>query len=270
MACKEFLIRTARFSANCIRFGHGGKTLILISGLNVRDTKGKSAALGIAYAYRCFAKDYTVYIFERREELPEHFSVKEIAEDIADCMTELQLTHADVFGVSQGGMIAQYLALDHPELVDRMVLGVTASRPNDTMKEVIGRWCDLASAGKLTDVMTDYFYSTYSDAYLKKYATLIPLLIKGIKPMPVSRFVTLAEACLTCDTYERLSELRCPVLVLGGGKDRVVTPEATVEMAEKLGCVPVLYEEYGHSAYEEAPDFNSRVLAFLSEPDNRT
>lgn len=267
MPCKEFLIRTSRFTANCIRFGKGSKTLILIAGLNVRDAKGKIAALGVAYQYRCFAKDYTVYIFDRREELPEHFSVEEIAEDIADCMAALKLDRADVFGVSQGGMIAQYLALDHPELVDKLVLGVTASRSNATLQAVIGRWCSMARAGSIRGVMKDYFYTTYSEAYLKKNAPLIPILIRSIKPMPSARFLTLAEACLTSSTYERLPELRCPVLVLGGGKDQVVTPAATIEIAEKLGCEPVMYEQYGHSAYEEVPDFNRRVMAFLQNQE---
>lgn len=264
MPCKEFVIRTAHFSANCIRFGKGRRTLVLISGLNVRDAKGKMAALGVADAYRCFAKEYTVYVFDRREALPEHFSVAEIAEDIAACMAELKLKRADVFGVSQGGMIAQYLALEHPELVEKLVLGVTSSRPNETLENVIGRWCSMARTGKIRDVMKDYFYSTYSDAYLKKYAFMIPLLVRMVKPMPASRFLTLAEACLTCRTYDRLPELRCPVLVLGGGEDKVVTPEATLEIAAQLGCEPVIYEGYGHSAYEEAPDFNRRVMAFLN------
>lgn len=263
MGCREFKIYTPRFTANCIRFGKGPKTLIMISGLNVTDVKGKIAALGVANAYRCFAKDYTVYVLDRREELPQHFSVEEIAEDIADSMAVLKVTHADVFGVSQGGMIAQYLALNHPDLVDKLVLGVTASRPNGTLQTVIDRWCDMAKAGNIRAVIKDYFYSTYSDAYLKKYAAMIPLLIRVIKPMPASRFLTLAEACLTCNTYERLPELRCPVLVLGGGKDKVVTPEATSEIADRLGCEPVMYGEYGHSAYEEATDFNKKVMEFL-------
>lgn len=266
LSCREFKIHTADFDANCIRFGKGPGTLVLISGLNVRDAKGKLVALGVAYAYRCFSKDYTVYVFDRREALPEHFSVEQIAEDTARCMAALKLKRADVFGVSQGGMVAQYLALNHPELVNRLVLGVTASRPNATLRTVIGRWCDMARAGNLRGVMKDYFYSTYSDAYMKKHALILPLLLKMLKPMPAARFLTLAEACLTCSTYERLQELSCPVLVLGGGTDKVVTPEATLEIAERLVCEHIMYDKYGHSAYEEAPDFNRKVMDFLIKP----
>ena len=81
--------------------------------------------------------------------------------------------------------------------------------------------------------------------------------------MPAERFEKLAKACLTCETYDRLEEIRCPVLVLGGGKDRVVTGEASVEIAKKLNCEYYIYEDMGHEAYNEAKDFNKRIYAFF-------
>lgn len=71
--------------------------------------------------------------------------------------------------------------------------------------------------------------------------------------------------CLTCNTYERLTELKCPVLVLGGREDKIVTGEASEEMAEKLGCEIHMYEALGHAAYEEAADFNTRIMEFLKK-----
>lgn len=83
------------------------------------------------------------------------------------------------------------------------------------------------------------------------------------KMLPPERLLPLTRACLTCDTCDRLTEIRCPVLVLGGGKDRVVSGEASREIAEKLQCECYMYEELSHEAYNEAPDFNRRVLEFL-------
>ena len=54
-----------------------------------------------------------------------------------------------------------------------------------------------------------------------------------------------------------------PVFVIGGKHDLVLTGEASEEIAEKLGCACYMYEDLGHSAYEEAPDFNRRVLEFF-------
>ena len=76
--------------------------------------------------------------------------------------------------------------------------------------------------------------------------------------------MTLAKACLTCSTYDRLEEIKCPCLVLGGKQDQIVTAEASMELAEKLKCEIYMYEAYGHGAYEEAKDFHDRLLAFLN------
>ena len=49
---------------NYITFGKGEKPLILIQGLSTRSIKG--AAFSVAYMYRMFARDYKVYLFDRR------------------------------------------------------------------------------------------------------------------------------------------------------------------------------------------------------------
>ena len=91
----------------------------------------------------------------------------------------------------------------------------------------------------------------------------LPLLTAIQKPTDVQRFVILANSCLTCNTYDVLNEIKCPVLVIGGQKDKIVGGEASIEIAEKLGCKIHMYDELGHAAYEEANDFNSIVYEFL-------
>ena len=94
---------------------------------------------------------------------------------------------------------------------------------------------------------------------------LIPIMIKMSKKVDMNRFIILAKSCLTCDTYENLNKIKCPVLVLGGKQDKVVTGEASEEIAEKLGCEIYMYEELGHAVYEEAKDFNKRIYRFLQK-----
>ena len=103
----------------------------------------------------------------------------------------------------------------------------------------------------------------FSEKYLKKYKVFIPLSIKTQKFMPAERFEKLAKACLTCETYDRLEEIRCPVLVLGGGKDKVVSREASIEIVDKLGCEYYIYEDLSHEEYNEAKDFNKRIYDFF-------
>lgn len=242
-------------------FGKGNKTMVIIPGLSLKDVKGAGA--GLAYMYRKFAKEYTVYVFDRKEDIPEGYTVKEIADDVADGMKLLGLREAYVFGVSQGGMVAQYLALNYPGLVWKLVLAVTLSRNNETVIRVIEHWIEQFKQGKYTEFVEDMLRNMYSEAYIKKYSWMFPVLIRFSVPKNIPRFVNLAKACQTCDTYDRLTEITCPVLVLGGSKDKVTTGEASVEIAEKLGCQIHMYEDLGHSAYEEAPDFNDRIYDFF-------
>ena len=213
--------------------------------------------------YRIFSKEYRVYVFDRKEAIPENYSVREIAEDTASAMKTLELSKAYVLGVSQGGMVAQYLAIDFPELVEKLVLGVALSRQNETVKNAVEAWIQYAQNKEMESFVKDMLLKMYSPGYLRRYRMLIPIMTEMSKKADLNRFVILAKACFTCDTYEELHKITCPVLVLGGKQDKVVTGEASVEIAEKLGCEIYMYEKLGHAAYEEAKDFNKRIYVFL-------
>ena len=244
-----------------ITFGSGVRPLVMIQGLNTRGIRG--ATWSLAYMYRMFAKDFRVYLFDRRAIVPDGITVRDIAEDIAKAMDALSISHADVLGVSQGGMIAQYLAIDRPDLVRKMVLAVTLSRNNDTVTQVVQSWIGMAEQGAMGQLISDMAQKMYSPAYVKRYRPFLPLLTLLQKPTDVPRFAILAKACLTCQTYDLLDQIRCPVLVLGGQQDAVVTGATSQEIAEKLGCPIHIYEDLGHAAYEEAKDFQQRIYDFF-------
>lgn len=260
---KEGKISIPSGNLNYISFGKGQKNLVIIQGLNVRDIKGAGASL--ALMYKMFAKDYRVWFFDRRSIVKDGLTNWDLAEDIYFAMKALQIDSADVFGVSQGGMIALALTLEHPGCVRKLVLGVTSSRANETIKKVVGRWINCARNKDHVTINKDTFSLMYTEKYLKKYKPFMPLLVRMIKPKDFGRFAILASGILDFDCYDRLNEIKCPVLVLGGVRDKITTGDASVEIAEKLNCKIHMYPEYGHAAYEEAKDFNNRVYAFLLE-----
>lgn len=258
---KKITLNIDGTSLDCVRFGIGAKTLVMLPGLSFQ--RVKSAAYSLSYMYRIFAKEYTVYVFDKKDVIPEGYTIRDISDDIASAMEQLRIESADIFGVSQGGMIAQYLAIDHPRLVKKAVLAVTTSRVNETTERVISDWIRMAEQKDYSTFVVDMFEKTYSEAYLRKYRRLFPLISRIGKPKDFSRFIALAKSCLTCDCYEELYKISCPVFVIGGKQDAVVTGGASEEIAEKLGCEIYMYENLGHAAYDEAADFNERVYRFL-------
>jgi pimeloyl-ACP methyl ester carboxylesterase len=80
------------------------------------------------------------------------------------------------------------------------------------------------------------------------------------KPKDFGRFLIQAGACLTHNTCH----IECPTLVIGGRKDQIVGTEAAKEMADRIhGSGLLIYDEFGHVAYEEGKDFNRQVADFM-------
>lgn len=249
-----------------ISFGNGSKYLIMIPGLGDGLKTVKGLALPFSVMYKCFTEEYTVFSFSRKNRLEEGHSTKDMAAGIAKAMELLDIPKADVLGVSQGGMISQYLAIDFPEKVNKLVLAVTISKPNDTVKSVVGSWIEMANAGDYKSIFIDTAEKSYSEKYLQKTRRMLPLISILGKPKDFGRFIIMAKACITHNSYDELEKIKCPTLIIGGKCDKIVTGKASEEIAEKIsGSEIFMYDDLGHSAYEEAKDFNSRVLDFLNK-----
>lgn len=251
---------------NYCAFGRGAKTLVLLPGLGDGLRSMKGMAIPAAVLYRKFAKAYRVLVFSRKEELPQGCTTRDMAEDVRRCLGRLGVNKACVVGVSMGGMIAQHLAADHPELVEKLVLVSTSARPNPTLEDTISDWADMARRGDHRALMVDNGNRIYSHGYLKKYGWMFPIAARFTKPRSYERFLIMAQACLTHDAYGRLDKIKAPTLVVGGEQDKTLSGAASYEMAARIpGCRIKMYEQYGHGIYDEAEDFQQLVLDFLGE-----
>lgn len=251
---------------NYVSFGRGTDILIMIPGLGDGLTTVKGMAIPLAITYRMYAKDYKVYIFSRKNNLKEGYSTRDMANDQAKAMKILGIKKAKVLGISQGGMIAQYLAIDYPDLVEKLVLAVTLSKQNEMTQDVVGNWISMAEQEKYKDLMIDTAEKSYSEGYLKKYRFFYSLLGIVGKPKDFHRFLIQAKSCTHHNTYAELDKILCPTLVIAGECDKIVGVHASKELADKIKmCELFIYKGLGHAAYEEAEDFNSRVLHFFSK-----
>lgn len=260
----EEVIRTENFTCRFIAFGKGTEPMVLIPGLSMKSLK--TSARSVAASNRVFTDRYRVYVFDSREDLPPGFTVEDMAKDLALCMKALGLSGADILGISQGGMIAQYLALSHPELVRKLVLAVTLGRINEALSSLCDRWTDFIRGENYEALSEDVLSSMYTEEFRERFGWLISAeSIRDTLTDP-ERFIIQTRACLSCDVLDHLDRIKCPVFVIGSRRDRVVTGEASLILSEKLGCPVYMYEDCGHAVYEEkARDFTRRVLSFFEE-----
>ena len=249
-----------------IRFGRGAKTLVMLPGLGDGLATVKGTALPMAVMYRAFAKDYTVYMFSRRNTLPADCTTRDMANDLKTAMDLLDIPKADLLGVSMGGMIAQHFAADYPHMVDKLVLVVTCAQPNPVLTESVQEWIFLAQQGDHTALMVSNLRRMYSQAYFRKNRWMIPFVGRLTKPKSYSRFLIQANACLHHYAADRLSQISAATLVIGGGQDRALGADASRQIASAIPhALLKIYPEWGHALYEEAPDFHQTVLNFLQK-----
>lgn len=245
-------------------FGKGEKNLIMIPGLGEGLMTFKGLATPFSIMYKMFAKKYKIYIFSRRNEMPDGFSTKDMAEDIVKSMNILGIENAHVIGVSQGGMIAQYIAINHPEKVNKLVLVVTTARKNQLMIECVDKWIGLAENKDFEAIMLDTAERSYVGKYLEKTKKLSEAMGPLGKNATFERFIIQAKACLAHNSFDELHKIKNPTLIIGAGQDLVLGIEGSKELSKKITNSELyIYEEYSHGVYEQAKDFNDRVFNYL-------
>lgn len=258
-------IHSANFSMDYFHFGHGEKTLVILPGLSVQSVMG--AADAIAEAYRPIEDKFTVYVFDRRSDLPAAYSVREMARDTAEAFRALGLKQVCLFGASQGGMIALVLAIEYPELVGKMVLGSTSAHVQEVQYRVPEEWIRLAKAGDRAGLYLAFGREIYPSAVFEQYKDALLAAAGTVTDRDLERFVILAEGMKDFDVVKDLDRIQCPVLAIGVFEDGVLDSDATMEIAEKLDVNPnfrlYMYTGYGHAAFDTAPDYKQRILRFF-------
>lgn len=263
---KNSSIKIENTEMDYIVFGKGTKPLIMIPGLGEGLKTVKGTAVPFALMYRAVAKKYRVYVFSRRNVLPQGFTTRDMADDLYYAMQQLGIEKAMVLGVSLGGMIVEQLVIHHPEVVEKLILTVTIARQNSTVQQMIGKWMEFAKEGKYKEIMIDTAENSYTERYLGKSRWMYGLLGNVGKPKSFERFLVMAEAGMKHDVYEELEKIICPTLVIGGRQDKIVSGSSSEELATRIpNCELYIYEEYGHGLYEEAKDFVPRVLEFFGK-----
>ena len=259
-------VETDSFSMDYVRFGHGEKTLVILPGLSVQSVMGSADA--IAEAYELFTEDYTVYLFDRRKELPDAYSVYDMARDTAEAIQALGLESVSLMGVSQGGMMAMDIAIRNPELVDKLVLGSASARVTEEQYETMDAWAQLARDGDAEGLYLAFGEALYPEEMFKESREMLIEAAKTVTDGELERFILLSEAAQGFDVSDELEQISCPVLLIGSLDDRVLGADATAQIAERLEGKSdfelYMYDGYGHAAYDTAPDYKERVLGFLT------
>jgi len=252
-------------SMDYVTFGKGKKSLVIIPGLGdgLQTVKGKAKLFSLSY--RLLAKRYKIYVFSRINELRQGYTTRDMAADVAEAMETLNLDTAYVMGISQGGMIAQWLAVDFPERVKRLILTVTTAKPTQLARERIEHWQNLSQSGNFKHLMLDIAKHSYTQKSYQKWRLLYNIMGRLGRIKDGKRITIQSQSCLTHDSLEVLKEIQCPTLILGALEDDVIGVKGSKELAKAIsGCQLLILKHSGHALYEENKAFQEAVCEFLN------
>lgn len=246
-----------------VTFGKGDKNLIIITGLSLQRLNDLSNLAIYALFYQ-YAKEYKVFIFDRKDHIEEGMTIEDMADDLYHSLEALHIDNASVIGISQGGMIAQLFAIKYPQKVKKLVLALTLSRNNTISRETIVGWIEMAENGDMAKLNKDFMSKTFSSPVLKKLYWINKLFLRSVSKEKRNRFVCLAKSILAFDCYSSLDKITCPTLVLGAKKDMVLGVDGARELANGIPNASYYeFDKLGHAAYIESRRFNKVLLEFL-------
>jgi pimeloyl-ACP methyl ester carboxylesterase len=191
-----------------------GPPLLLVHGLMVTGEMFGPVIERFASRHRVIVPDLRGHGQSRQ--LPPPYTAAQLAADLAGLLDHLGIAACAVLGYSQGGAIAQQLAIDHPERCDRLVLACTYAFNMASPREKL--------EGHVVPVLIRVlgmrrFAKLVATAGIKQSANwLVPLIASQDRRLMLSAW----KETMAFDSRDRLAEIRCPTLVIAGSKDVAV------------------------------------------------
>ena len=248
---------------------HGnGFPLLLINGLG-------SDHLEWLHQLPAFEARFRLVVFDNRgtgltDVPPGPYTTAQMADDAAALLRARGIDRSHALGVSLGGMIAQELALRHPDLVERLVLGCTGPGGELSVRpspEAMGAFA-LAKGEDPEAELRRMLPFLYTDACIRDRPGEIEGFVRRRldHPTPPEGYSAQLFAAVTHDASSRLEKIRARTLVITGDADRLVNWENSLRLAGRIPeATLVVLPGAPHRLFAETADaFNQEVLRFLS------
>ena len=195
------------------------------------------------------------------------WSIRRAAAEMAVFLEELGTGPAHVVGLSMGGVIAQQFALDHPQLIRKLVLVSTFAilRPQDFSgwAYFIRRGAAILTRGMQAQaqVVARRVFPNSQDQALRE------MFLKTVACADPRAYRKAMLALGLFDSRKRLKEIQVPTLVVTGANDSTVRPAYQTSLVEGIrGARQVMIQAAGHAvSVDQAEIFNQALLEFLRE-----
>jgi len=245
---------------------HGdGEPVVLIGGLG-------SQLHSWATQVPVYSQHYKVVVFDNRgagkSDKPEAgYSTQDMAKDTASLMDELGIERAHIVGKSMGGMIGQWLAIDHPDKVNKLVMGCSSASRDEVGNEILRMGRDIATNLGPKAVWLMALYLGYTREYIEENIATIKQAMSSVPddPEALKGYIGQSFACEGHNTVSELGQITSPTLVMLGETDLIASPKRSEQLAELIPNSRLkIFPKVGHGFWRERQrEVDDLVLDFL-------
>jgi pimeloyl-ACP methyl ester carboxylesterase len=245
-----------------------GPPLVVFSGLSAEHANPTGLARRFELqTLKPLARNFTVYAVNRKPGLPAGSTIAELAGHYAQAISHEFSDPVCIQGTSTGGSIAQQFAIDHPQLVRRLVLTATACRLSPHGREVQRRFAELTRQGRPRRAWAALGPTLAATAAGGRAFAAMMWLVGQRVDDPSDMLVTVAAE----DVFDACAELHriiAPTLLVAGGRDRFYSPELFRDTANRIPNGRLsLYPDKGHAGVLTYKPAIRELVAFLRTDD---
>lgn len=256
------LVEVDDIKMNYFKFGNGHKNLIIIPGVSIRTVMEFRDA--IIEQYKIFHNDFSVYVFDRRLNILSDYSIDDMVSDMIKVLDHLELTDLHIISTSQGGMIAEGIAIQRPDLINKLVIASSAYNVDDSAYIVFNEWSNYAKEYDRENLAKSFMNYVYSEEFVNKYGDAMLDLAKTYTNEELDKFVIMVKSMFLYDMSEQISNIKCKTLIMCSMKDKVFDYNNSLRMHDKIyGSQLHIYDGFSHAFYDESADFTELVYNFF-------
>jgi non-heme chloroperoxidase len=193
--------------------------------------------------------------------------MQQFAGDVIAFMDAMKIKDATIVGHSMGSFVAQHVAVEAPERVNRLVLVATATtvHTNDLARQL------QREVNALTDPVPQKFVHDFqvSTAFQPLSNDFFHTVLKESMKLPAHVWREVMAEMMSPDAGVQLKKIKTPTLILWGDKDFFPRSEQDSLVSALPNATLKVYKDTGHALHWERPEkFATDLQAFLNEGDN--
>jgi 3-oxoadipate enol-lactonase / 4-carboxymuconolactone decarboxylase len=192
---------------------------------------------------------------------PGPYSIADLGADVLALMDRLGIERADYCGLSIGGMVGQWLAINAPERIGRLVLICTS--PDTLNPEAFRDRARVVREAGTTEIVADTVVANwFTEPYAAAHPDVVTRHRQMIVDTPVEGYAACCQAIAGHNVRDGLSQITAPTLVIAGAQDRAIPPTQGEAIAAGVpGSKLQILDPAAHLASVERADSVNALIA---------